>query len=101
MDKDAGAGMSEVVAIGDATLYHGDCLEILPTLSDVACVVTSPALGSAGCINEPTGKWAESDGGGAWVRAVQDNGYSDDLPEEVYIKGQKTTYSRWLNTHSA
>ena len=24
--------MSDIVTIGDATLYHGDCLEILPTL---------------------------------------------------------------------
>ena len=28
--------------IGDATLYLGDCLEILPTLDRVDAVVTSP-----------------------------------------------------------
>ena len=34
--------MSDVVQIGDATLYHGDCLEILPTLPKVDAVITSP-----------------------------------------------------------
>ncbi len=32
--------MSEPVIIGDATLYCGDCLEILPTLGKVDAVVT-------------------------------------------------------------
>lgn len=32
--------MTEVVTIGDATLYHGDCLEILPTLPKVDAVIT-------------------------------------------------------------
>lgn len=34
-----------VVTIGNATLYHGDCLEILPTLGKVDAVVTSPPYG--------------------------------------------------------
>jgi site-specific DNA-methyltransferase (adenine-specific) len=37
--------MSERVVIGDAVLYHGDCLEILPTLPKVDCVVTDPPYG--------------------------------------------------------
>jgi DNA modification methylase len=39
--------MSEVVTIGDATLYHGDCLEILPTMPKVDAVVTDPPYGMA------------------------------------------------------
>ena len=35
----------DVVHIGDATLYHGDCLEILPTLEKVDAVVTDPPYG--------------------------------------------------------
>jgi len=31
--------------IGNATLYHGDCLEILPTLEKVDAVVTDPPYG--------------------------------------------------------
>lgn len=39
--------MSEPVRIGDATLYLGDCLEILPTLGAVDAVVTDPPYGIA------------------------------------------------------
>ena len=37
--------MTEPVRIGDATLYLGDCLEILPTLPKVDAVVTDPPYG--------------------------------------------------------
>lgn len=37
--------MSGPVTIGNATLYHGDCLEILPTLPRVDAVVTDPPYG--------------------------------------------------------
>jgi DNA modification methylase len=37
--------MSEPVQIGDATLYLGDCREILPTLGPVDAVVTDPPYG--------------------------------------------------------
>lgn len=39
--------MSDIVKIGDATLYHGDCLEILPTLGKVDTVVTDPVWPNA------------------------------------------------------
>ena len=38
--------MNEIVKIGDATLYHGDCLEILPNLDKVDAVVTDPPFNS-------------------------------------------------------
>jgi DNA modification methylase len=37
--------------IGNATLYLGDCLEILPTLDNVHCVITDPPYG----IGAPSG----------------------------------------------
>ena len=37
--------MSDIVRIGDATLYHGDCLEILPTLGKFDAVITDPPYG--------------------------------------------------------
>ena len=37
--------MTESVTIGDATLYCGDCLEILPTLGEIDAVVTDPPYG--------------------------------------------------------
>jgi site-specific DNA-methyltransferase (adenine-specific) len=36
------------VVIGDATLYLGDCLEILPTLPKVDAVITDPPYSSGG-----------------------------------------------------
>ncbi len=46
--------MSDIVTIGDATLYHGDCLEILPTLDKVDAVVTDPPYGVDGSVNSKT-----------------------------------------------
>lgn len=37
--------MSRVEHIGDATLYLGDCMEILPTLGKVDAVITDPPYG--------------------------------------------------------
>lgn len=53
--------MSRVEIIGDATLYLGDCLEILPTFPKVDAVVTDPPYG----INvETDNTWrTEIDGG--------------------------------------
>ena len=33
---------NEKCIIGDATLYLGDCIDILPTLNGVDCVITDP-----------------------------------------------------------
>lgn len=40
-----------VEKIGEATLYLGDCLEILPTLGKVDAVVTDPPYGMANDVN--------------------------------------------------
>ena len=47
--------------IGNATLYHGDCLEIMPTLEPVDAVVTDPPylLTHGGCHGSLGGKLAE------------------------------------------
>ena len=37
--------MTRVERIGDATLYCGDCREVLPTLGAVDCVLTDPPYG--------------------------------------------------------
>jgi DNA modification methylase len=37
--------MTNPVIIGNATLYLGDCLEILPTLGKVDAVITDPPYG--------------------------------------------------------
>lgn len=59
--------MGRVEHIGDATLYLGDCLEILPTLPKVDAVITDPPYGinaardrnsqKDGWIDYPCGGW--------------------------------------------
>ena len=39
--------VSEKVIIGNAELYHGDCMEVLPGLADVGAIVTDPPYGIA------------------------------------------------------
>ena len=46
--------MTRKVQIGDATLYLGDCMDILPTLAKVDAVITDPPYG----INENSKKVA-------------------------------------------
>jgi len=46
--------MTEKVEIGDATLYHGDCLELLPTLPSVDVVISDPPYGIS--YKSPSGK---------------------------------------------
>lgn len=68
--------MSDIVKIGDATLYHGDCLEILPTLDKVDAVVTDPpyGIGEARKNNASRDKLAISKdyGVSSWDDATQD-----------------------------
>lgn len=61
-----------VETIGDATLYLGDCFEILPTLGKVDAVVTDPPYG-IGFAAQPT-KWQR--------RAGREAEVWDDLPVE-------------------
>jgi len=68
------------VKIGDATLYCGDCLEILPTLGEVGACVTDPPYGTgaaprggkiAGTI-DPTAaqEWVWDEFSTAWIEFV-------------------------------
>jgi site-specific DNA-methyltransferase (adenine-specific) len=68
------------------TLYHGDCLDVLPTLSGVACIVTSPPYNTLGTRvpANPTGMHA----GSAWASKVATAGYDDDLSEAEYAEWQ-------------
>lgn len=47
--------------IGDATLYLGDCLEILPTLGKVDAVVTDPEYGINAARDRNSQKWVWRD----------------------------------------
>jgi len=80
--------MSDVVVIGNATLYHGDCMDILPTMPKVDAVVTDPPYG----IGEAAGKNASrtnlavaKDFG---VDAWDDKPISDELIRSVIDSGR-------------
>ncbi len=70
------------------TIYHGDCLEILPTLSDVGLVLTSPPYNLREGGRDPSG--------GGWqrlgTRKPEDGyaSYSDDLPHDDYVSWQRS-----------
>lgn len=66
--------MKEV--IGNATLYLGDCLEILPTLDPVDAVVTDPPYG----INGGRGGTSKKRGRGMYEGAFT---HEDDTPEFI------------------
>lgn len=55
--------MSRVEHIGDATLYLGDCREILPTLRKVDAVVTDPPYGIADAAIKGQGRTGKRVGG--------------------------------------
>lgn len=87
--------------IGSATLYLGDCEEIIPTLPKVDAVITSPPynLGNTtgggfplGHYNPNTGL-AGRGGSGKWAGGELRDGYGaeceDNLPHDDYIAWQK------------
>lgn len=87
--------MTEPVIIGRAQLYLGDCHEIVPTLSGVACVVTSPPYNQLDGLNGPaSGLWADKKCGKGFVDAWQANGYADGLPEDEYQELQRDLFNR-------
>jgi site-specific DNA-methyltransferase (adenine-specific) len=68
----AGCDVTEVVTIGDATLYLGDCMEVLPTLERVDAVITDPPYG-IGANRQTLGKGKkEFDRGGDWDDSAPD-----------------------------
>lgn len=83
------------------TIYHGDCLEVLPTLPPADLIVTSPPynLGNTtgGGFPDRFGHYRKSTGlagrggGGKWGGGALANGYgihSDDMPHEEYLAWQ-------------
>lgn len=86
--------MSERVVIGGCTLILGDAHEIVPTLSGIDCVVTSPPYNQmTGMMRPPSGSWAKKDFGRAFVDKWQSDGYTDDTPEPEYQDQQATLFA--------
>lgn len=86
--------MSRIETIGNAVLYLGDCREIVPQLPRLDAVVTSPPYNQmTGLMRPPSGTWAQSDFGRAFVNKWQADGYHDDLPECDYQASQNDLFS--------
>lgn len=67
------------VVIGGATLYHGDCMAVLPHLPSVDILVTSPPYNTLP--TDPTGSGMHR--GDSWIKKAA-NSYEDRLPEPTY-----------------
>lgn len=70
------------VVIGDATLYQGDCMDILPTLGKVDAVITDPPYGIFAC----GGKWGRK-ADLQWDKAAPDISTLLDAGEHVVVWG--------------
>lgn len=91
-----------VEIIGDCTLYLGDCLEVLPTLEVVDCVVTDPPylLTYGGCHGSLGGKLATEnyDNKGGIVECKID--WPDFMPEIfASMKADSHAYVMCNNRH--
>lgn len=84
--------MSRIEVIGNATLYLGDCREILPTLPDVDAVITDPPYG-IGANKQTLGKGKKAfDRGGDW---------DDAVPDIRWIPGHAKWYCVWGGNYFA
>lgn len=79
-------GMTPYYADDSVTIYHGDAMEVVPHLSDIACVVTSPPYNTLGSRipARPTGMHRNS----GWLAKVSAVGYADDMDEGEYVAWQ-------------
>ena len=77
----------EKVIIGNATLYLGDCAEILPTLDKVDAVITDPPYGIG--FGKKHTKWSENRNVilGNWDNSIPDVSNLIDLAKEIIIWG--------------
>ena len=87
--------MTRVETIGNATLYLGDCLELLDAVRDVALVVTSPPYNQLGSMpSVGTGMWAKSHGGAGFLREWAKSPYGDSMDESQYQAWQVSLFGR-------
>ena len=75
--------MSRIETIGNATLYLGDCMEILPTLGKVDAVITDPPYGIA--LNTDSSRFS---GGTAGNMAKRGNGVGSAGGRPIHGDGE-------------
>ena len=76
-DVSAGGALMRKEIIGDATLYLGDCLEILPTLPKVDAVVTDPPYGIE--------RWKRGIGKGDRLKNKACGGFNNGVPTAEFF----------------
>lgn len=87
----------EEVLIGPHRLICGDCREIIPKFAkgSINCVVTSPPYNTlSSIVPNPSGMWGNKSGGLGFVQAIVENGYSDDVDEDVYQDDQRNLFDK-------
>lgn len=86
-----------VETIGNATLYLGDCLEVLPSLPPADCVITSPPYNLGSAPWPHLGNWKQGDSAGGkskWrngsdgAAGVQYGKHQDTIPWPEYVAWQ-------------
>lgn len=83
----------KIESIGNATLYLGDCRDVLSSLTGVNLVVTSPPYNQLGSMpKKGSGMWSRSHGGAGFLREWAAASYADCLPESEYQNWQNTLF---------
>lgn len=72
---------------GGIQIYLGKCEDVLPQITDIKCVVTSPPYNTLGdrVPKEGTNLMKNN----KWLAKVNEHGYDDSLPEDVYLEQQQ------------
>ena len=72
------------------TIYHGDCRDVVPSLSGVSMTFTSPPYNTLGSRipKNPSGIWGKTSVGRGFVDSVNSDGYPDDKDECEYQSEQ-------------
>jgi site-specific DNA-methyltransferase (adenine-specific) len=82
------------VVIGNATLYHADCIDVIPLLPKVDAIVTSPPYNQLGTLpKKGSGYWADSHGGAGFLRRWAESSYADSMEEGDYQQWQNELFA--------
>lgn len=81
------------------TLYEADCLDVLPTLSGVDAVVTSPPYNTLENLDAEklTGLWGIKGASGSPKGRFVNNGYFDGIEENEYQRQQNEIFTLCAN----
>jgi len=80
--------MTNPIIIGNATLYLGDCREILPTLPKVDAVITDPPYGIARVMKGGKGQ-------GHWTLLAYGNEWDHEAPDLKFMMGAADNFVIW------